>query len=103
MISEYYTTLKELKGRKRKKRHQLRLCLAQDAVMLQQRGSLGAPLLIWLLLGSRGLDWVGQGTADTAAAIQQMSVHLIECFKTKIINILLYGNYDTKKNTDQPV
>lgn len=54
----------------------------QAAATLQPCGSLVAPLLVWLLLGSGGEDWQGQSTVDTAAAVQQVSVHLVESFKT---------------------
>lgn len=54
----------------------------QAAATLQQCGSLGGRLLVWLLLGSGGEDWQGQGTVDTAGAVQQVSVYLVESFKT---------------------
>lgn len=64
------------------KRHWLRFWPVQAAAALQQCGSLGGRLLVWLLLGSGGEDWQGQGTVDTAGAVQQVSVYLVESFKT---------------------
>lgn len=50
--------------------------------MLQQCGSLALLMLVWLFLGSGGEHWLGQDTAEAAAAVKGVSVHLVECFKT---------------------